>query len=95
MCRDNFQLQLACACFQRLCSRRPITAFIEGYPGVKADPSWTPLLTTPNHPEYPSGHQVTVGAILEVLLRTLGGKDNVSRCHGIVIKDWVPHTVVV
>jgi hypothetical protein len=33
---------------------------------------------TPAHPEYPSGHQVSVGAILEVILRTLGGKDDVA-----------------
>jgi hypothetical protein len=50
-----------------------------GYPGFTADSSWTPLLKTPSHPEYVSGHQVTVGAILEVLIKTLGGKDQVSR----------------
>lgn len=32
----------------------------------------------PAHPEYPSGHTFTVGAVLEVLKRTLNGKDDVS-----------------
>jgi hypothetical protein len=35
-------------------------------------------LQIPAHPEYPSGHTFTVGAVLEVLQRTLNGKDNVS-----------------
>jgi len=57
---------------------RPVTAFRQGYPargGATAfppDPSYTPLLMTPPHPEYPSGHTAAVGAVLEVLTRTLG-----------------------
>jgi hypothetical protein len=39
----------------------------------------------PAHPEYPSGHTFTVGAVLEVLKRTLGGKDNVSCAVGKVL----------
>lgn len=35
---------------------RPITVIQAGYSGVKPDPSWTPLIETPPHPEYPSGH---------------------------------------
>ncbi|HEX8068834.1 MAG TPA: vanadium-dependent haloperoxidase [Pyrinomonadaceae bacterium] len=39
---------------------RPITAIrlagTDGNPDTAADPAWTPLLTTPAHPEYPSGH---------------------------------------
>lgn len=63
---------------------RPITAFRQGYPAqgrvpaFAADPSFTPLLMTPPHPEYPSGHQAAVGAVLEVLLRTLGGDKAVA-----------------
>jgi hypothetical protein len=63
---------------------RPVSAFAIGYPAVgkvaarAADPYWAQLLpATPAHPEYPSGHQITVGAILEVLLQTLG-KDDVE-----------------
>lgn len=57
---------------------RPVTAFRSGYPGFTPVPTWTPLLMTPPHPEYPSGHMVTVGALLEVILDTLGGRDKVE-----------------
>lgn len=53
---------------------RPITAIRLGYGNASnANASWTPLLSTPNHPEYPSGHQATVGAALGVLRSWLGG----------------------
>eukprot|EP00775_Hariotina_reticulata_P009825 gene9825-9983_t len=72
---------------------RPITAFRVGYPGFKADPTWTQLLSrTPPHPEYVSGHQATVGAILEVLLRTLGGKDQVTFTIGSEGTPWLKRT---
>jgi hypothetical protein len=39
---------------------RPVTAIpaadTDGNPATQADPTWTPLLTTPNHPEYPAAH---------------------------------------
>jgi hypothetical protein len=39
---------------------RPIAAIhqadIDGNPNTEADPTWLPLLTTPNFPEYPSAH---------------------------------------
>ena len=35
---------------------RPITVIREGVPGVAPDPGWLPLVETPPHPEYPSGH---------------------------------------
>jgi hypothetical protein len=39
---------------------RPIAAIrqadTDGNPNTEADPTWTPLRTTPNHPEYPSAH---------------------------------------
>lgn len=50
---------------------RPITAIqhadIDGNPKTDADPSWTPLLTTPNHPEYPSAHGCVTSAFTEIL----------------------------
>lgn len=50
---------------------RPITAITlaatDGNPGTEADPSWTPLLATPPHPEYPSGHSTGSGAAVTVL----------------------------
>jgi hypothetical protein len=35
---------------------RPVTAINLGSEGLPADPDWEPLLVTPAHPEYPSGH---------------------------------------
>jgi vanadium-dependent haloperoxidase-like protein len=37
-----------------------------------ADPGWTPLLPTPTHPEYPSGHSCLTFAEVEVFERFLG-----------------------
>ena len=37
-----------------------------------SDPAWTPLLTTPNHPEYPSQHGCVTSALAQVLANTLG-----------------------
>ena len=37
-----------------------------------SDPTWTPLLTTPNHPEYPAAHGCITGAEAEVFTAILG-----------------------
>jgi hypothetical protein len=54
---------------------RPITAIrdagIDGNPATTADPAWTPLLTTPNHPEYPSQHGCVTSALAQVLANAL------------------------
>src|SRR6516165_4907864 len=54
---------------------RPVTAIrnagIDGNPATTADPTWTPLLTTPNHPEYPSQHGCVTSALAQVLANTL------------------------
>ena len=50
----------AVACFRikyRELFWRPITAIRTTHGVGTADPTWTPLLATPAHPEYPSGHQ--------------------------------------
>ena len=45
---------------------RPVMAIrnaaIDGNPATQADPAWTPLLVTPNHPEYPAAHTCLSGA---------------------------------
>jgi VCPO second helical-bundle domain len=55
---------------------RPITAIrnadIDGNPATTPDPTWTPLVTTPNHPEYPSQHGCVNGAFAQVLAHALG-----------------------
>jgi len=51
---------------------RPVTAIRDGSPGVSADPTWTPLFTTPSYPEYPSGHGGYAGAAQQVLTAFVG-----------------------
>ena len=57
---------------------RPVTAIgaadTDGHPDTEADPSWAPLLTTPNFPEYISGHSTFSGAA-EVVLSSFFGPD--------------------
>ncbi|HEY2657777.1 MAG TPA: vanadium-dependent haloperoxidase, partial [Solirubrobacteraceae bacterium] len=54
---------------------RPITAInladTDGNPATTADPSWTPLLTTPPYPEYVSGYSGLTGAFTQALEDTL------------------------
>jgi hypothetical protein len=58
---------------------RPVTAIqhadIDGNPGTTADPAWTPLITTPNHPEYPAAHGCLTAADGEVYANLLGTTD--------------------
>lgn len=56
---------------------RPVTAVAfadqDGNPHTSADPDFTTtLFTTPNHPEYPSGHSCLSGAAAEVLADQFG-----------------------
>ena len=57
---------------------RPITAIragdTDGNPNTDADPTWTPLATTPNHPEYLSAHLFVDGAYSETLRLFFGTK---------------------
>jgi hypothetical protein len=61
---------------------RPVTAIraadTDGNPETGADPSWAPLLTTPNFPEYISGHSAFSGAA-EVVLSSYFGPDVAFR----------------
>ncbi|MFE1295032.1 vanadium-dependent haloperoxidase [Streptomyces sp. NPDC058731] len=49
---------------------RPVTAIRTG--GIAPDPGWTPLHTTPAHPDYPSGHNTYAGAAQTVLSALAG-----------------------
>jgi hypothetical protein len=55
---------------------RPVTAIrnadVDGNPATSKDPSWTPLVTTPNHPEYPSQHGCVNSALAQVLANAAG-----------------------
>jgi len=54
---------------------RPITAITQadtdGNPATTADPTWTPLLTTPNYPDYVSGYSGVTGAFTRALAQAL------------------------
>ncbi|HET7540637.1 MAG TPA: vanadium-dependent haloperoxidase [Polyangiaceae bacterium] len=64
---------------------RPITAINTdadyGNAAAVPDTTWVPLLETPNHPEYPSGHSTTGGGGGH-LLATFFGTDEVSFAVG-------------
>ncbi len=47
----------------------------DGNAATAADPGWSPLLVTPNHPEYVSGHAAFSGAAAEVLTAFFGDAD--------------------
>jgi len=44
----------------------------DGNPATAGDPAWTPLLATPNHPEYPAAHGCLTGAEARVFTAFLG-----------------------
>lgn len=60
---------------------RPVSAIqmadIDGNDATQADPAWTPVLPTPNHPEYPAAHSCTSGSVGEAL-RSFYGTPNVT-----------------
>ena len=55
---------------------RPVTAIrngdIDGNDATVADPGWAPLVETPMHPEYPSGHAILAAAVGAVLKAEVG-----------------------
>ena len=57
---------------------RPVTAIQradeDGNPATEADPGWTPLIATPNFPEYVSAH-TTVSSAMATVLRLLFDDD--------------------
>ena len=55
---------------------RPITAIRnaadDGNPATAPDPAWEPLITTPNHPEYPCGHCILAASTAELMKLEFG-----------------------
>jgi len=54
-----------------------ITLDGDGNAATTADPAWTPVVPTPNHPEYPAAHGCVSGAMAEIL-RLYYGTDSVT-----------------
>jgi PAP2 superfamily len=50
----------------------PVPGYNDGNPGTVEQTGWLSLLTTPNHPEYPSAHGTITSAVAEVLTTFLG-----------------------
>jgi hypothetical protein len=62
---------------------RPITAIREATdslinPATSPDVNWTPLIVTPNHPDYPSGHSCASGAAGRLLSNYFGESNSLS-----------------
>jgi hypothetical protein len=57
---------------------RPLTAIrngeADGNPATAPDRGWEPLITTPNHPEYPCGHCSYAAATAEFMTAEVGPK---------------------
>jgi hypothetical protein len=76
---DMVSTDAGMACFDSkytYLSWRPLTAIrnadLDSNPNTSPDPTWTPLVTTPNHPEYPSQHGCVTSALAQVLANMLG-----------------------
>jgi PAP2 superfamily len=54
----------------------------DGNPATVEQPGWRPLLSTPNHPEYPSAHGTFAGAVGEIVSAFLGTKEINIDVHG-------------
>ncbi len=62
-------------------------------PATTRDPLWEPVLTTPNHPEYPCGHCIASGLIATLLEPETRGpitvaSDSMPWTAGMVFPDW-------
>ncbi|HKU13851.1 MAG TPA: vanadium-dependent haloperoxidase, partial [Steroidobacteraceae bacterium] len=75
-------------------SWRPITAIAaadtDGNPATSADAAWTPLATTPPHPEYPAAHGCSAGAVVEAL-NGFFGTNKVKMTFTSTVPGSVPH----
>ncbi len=62
---------------------RPITAIHlgGGNPDLVGDPTWVPLINTPNHPEYPASHPGSHGAGAGILQGLFGDHQDTFEVH--------------
>jgi hypothetical protein len=81
---DLAEADATTACYNekaRWNSWRPITAVhladTDGNPATVADPGWTPLLVTPPHPDFTSGHTCFTAASMSALAYFFG-RDDIS-----------------
>jgi hypothetical protein len=60
----------------------PVPGSDDGNPATVEQTGWRPLLTTPNHPEYPAAHGVVTSAMAEVFSTFLGTNQIDLHIHG-------------
>jgi hypothetical protein len=60
----------------------PVPGYDDGNPATVEVTGWRPLLTTPNHPEYPAAHGVITSAMAEVFSGFLGTNRIELDLHG-------------
>jgi VCPO second helical-bundle domain len=60
----------------------PVPGHDDGNPATAEQTGWRPLLTTPNHPEYPAAHGVITSAMAEVFSTFLGTNQIDLDIHG-------------
>ena len=60
----------------------PTPGFDDGNPATVEQAGWRPLITTPNHPEYPAAHGTITSAIAEVLTQFKGTSKIDVDIHG-------------
>jgi len=60
----------------------PVPGYDDGNPATVEQTGWRPLLTTPNHPEYPAAHGVITSAMAEVFSTFLGTNQIGLDIHG-------------
>ena len=60
----------------------PVPGVDDGNPATSEEASWRPLVTTPNHPEYPAAHGSITSAVAEILTVFLGADQIEVDIHG-------------
>jgi hypothetical protein len=60
----------------------PVPGYDDGNPATVEQAGWRPVLTTPNHPEYPAAHGTITSAMAEVFSTFLGTNEIDLDIHG-------------
>jgi hypothetical protein len=60
----------------------PVPGYDDGNPNTTEEPGWRPLITTPNHPEYPAAHGSMTSAMAQVFTTFLGTRRIDIDVHG-------------
>jgi hypothetical protein len=60
----------------------PVPGYDDGNPATVEQTDWRPLLTTPNHPEYPAAHGVITSAMTDLFSTFLGTNQIELDVHG-------------